>query len=188
MRIIRSHSLLLAFVSFLNSSAFGQSYTTNTVAGTNRLLDGNLATSVPLRSPWGVAQDSSGNIYIADQFENRIRKVGTDGKISTIAGTGEAGFSGENDRAIKAQFDTPRAIRLDGKGNLFIADFNNNRVRKVVLATGVITTVAGNGTVRASGDNGPATQAGLDPMDLALDTSGNLYIADFSNNRVRKVD
>jgi uncharacterized protein (TIGR03437 family) len=84
--------------------------------------------------------------------------------------------------------DAPRALRLDGKGNLFIADYNNNRVRKVVLSTGVISLMAGNGALRASGDNGPATAAALDPDDIALDAAGNLYIADKTNNRIRKVD
>src|SRR6185295_19006353 len=165
-----------------------QSYTSNTVAGTNRLLDGSPATSVPLRSTWGVAQDAAGNIYFADEFENRIRRVGTDGKISTIAGTGESGFSGDNAPAFKATLDSPRALRLDGKGSLYISDYNNNRVRKLVLATGVISLVAGNGAVRASGDNGPATAAALDPHDIAIDAAGNLYIADYTNNRIRKVD
>src|SRR6185295_17291478 len=163
-----------------------QSYTSNTVAGTNRLLDGSPATSVPLRSTWGVAQDAAGNIYFADEFENRIRRVGTDGKISTIAGTGESGFSGDNAPAFKATLDSPRALRLDGKGSLYISDYNNNRVRKLVLATGVISLVAGNGAVRASGDNGPATAAALDPDDIAIDAAGNLYIADYTNNAFAK--
>src|SRR5258706_14261280 len=93
---------------------FSQSYTANTVAGMSRLLDGSAANTVPLRAPWGVAQDSAGNIYIADEFDNRIRKVGTDGRIGTIAGTGFPGFSGDNGQALKAQFNTPRALRLDG--------------------------------------------------------------------------
>src|SRR5258708_24375677 len=90
-----NHRLLLleCFVWLPISAAFGQSYTANTIAGTNRLLDGSPATSAPLRRPWGVVQDPVGNIYVADQFENRVRKEGTDGKISTVAGTGGAGFS-----------------------------------------------------------------------------------------------
>ena len=172
---------------WLASSLFAQSYTMKTVAGTSRLQDGSPATSVPLRSPYGVAQDATGNVYVADSRDNRVRRVGLDGNITTIAGTGVAGFSGDIGPATKAKLDSPRAIRLDGKGNLYIADYYNSRVRKVALSTGVITTVAGSGDFRAAGDNGPARQAGLDTDDIAVDGDGNLYIADFFNNRIRKV-
>src|SRR5579885_3654231 len=158
--------------------SFAQSYTTTTFAGSPRLLDGHPAKSVPLRYPYGAAQDSSGNVYFADSDDNRIRKVDPQGIISTIAGTGEAGFGGDGDQATKAKLKSPQGIKLDGKGNLYIADYNNNRVRKLVLATGVITTVAGNGNFHYSGDGGKATDAGLDPYDIAVDSSGNLYIAD----------
>jgi uncharacterized protein (TIGR03437 family) len=176
------------FYLFNSILVFAQSYTATTVAGMSRLLDGNAANTVPLRAPWGVAQDAAGNIYIADKFDNRIRKVGTDGRISTIAGTGVAGFSGDGGQATMAKLDTPRGLHVDGKGNLFIADYNNQRVRKLALPTGVITTVAGNGTLMASGDNGSALEAGMDPYDVTVDSAGNLYIADLLNSRIRKVD
>lgn len=135
-----------------------------------------------------MAQDAAGNIYFADASDNRVRRVGTDGKITTVAGTGVAGFSGDNGPAIQARLNTPEGIRLDAKGaNLYIGDYSNNRVRMVALSTGVITTVAGNGNFHYSGDKGPAIQAGLDPDDIAIDASGNIYIADYLNNRVRKV-
>src|SRR5882724_6633216 len=108
MRLIQCIVLFICLVWLPMSSAFGQSYTANTIAGTNRLLDGSPATSAPLRHPWGVVQDPAGNIYVADQFENRVRKVGADGKISTVAGTGVAGFSGDNGPALKAQLDAPK--------------------------------------------------------------------------------
>ena len=151
------------FVAFLTeTNVVAQSYRMATVAGSSRLGDGNPATSVPLRYPYGVAQDAAGNIYFADASDNRVRRVGTDGKISTVEGTGVAGFSGDGGPATQAMLDTPEGIRLDAKGaNLYIGDYNNNRVRMVVLATGVITTVAGNGNFHYSGDKGPAIQAGL---------------------------
>ena len=114
-------------------------------------------------------------------------RIGTDGKIASIAGTGQAGFSGDNGAATEAQLDAPRALRLDNKGNLLIGDYHNHRIRKIVLSTGIITTIAGNGKVASSGDRGPATQAGMDTDDLAVDAAGNIFIAEFMNNRIRKV-
>jgi uncharacterized protein (TIGR03437 family) len=188
MKMILSFPLFLLTLFSIASSVDAQSYSMTTVAGSSRLGDGSAATSVPIRYPYGVAQDAAGNIYFADANDNRIRRVGTDGKISTIAGTGVAGYSGDGGPAILAKLDTPEAIRLDTKAaNLYIGDYNNNRVRVVSLVTGTITTVAGNGDFHFSGDKGPAAQAGLDPDDIAIDASGNIYIADYLNNRVRKV-
>jgi uncharacterized protein (TIGR03437 family) len=135
-----------------------------------------------------MVQDAAGNAYFADSADNRIRKVDTSGNISTVAGTGVAGYDGENGKATGAAFDGPQGIALDTKGNLYIADYNNSVVRKVVLSTGITTTVAGMyGKFRYSGDGGPATSAGMDPYDVAVDAAGNLYISDFFNNRIRKV-
>ncbi|HUA83172.1 MAG TPA: Ig-like domain-containing protein [Bryobacteraceae bacterium] len=164
-----------------------QSYLTTTVAGTSRLLDGDPATSVPLRRPWGIAQDSAGNFYFADSSDNRVRRVDVKGTISTVAGNGVAGFSGDGGPATAAELDTPQGVALDSNGNLYIADYYNERVRKVVLSTGVIATVAGNGNYQYSGDGAAATAAGVDPFDVAVDSTGNLYIADNYNSRIRKV-
>ena len=164
-----------------------QSYILSTIAGSNRVLDGHPGKTVPLRYPSGAAQDSSGNAYFADSDDNRIRKIDTNGIVTTIAGTGEAGFSGDGDGATKAKLNGPQGLKLDSKGNLFFGDYNNNRVRKIVLATGIISTVAGNGKFPYSGDGAAATAAGLDPYDIAVDNSGNLYIADYFNNRIRRV-
>ncbi len=143
---IFARALFLSVFLLAAEDAFPQSYVVTTVAGSTRLGDGNAATSVPLRYPYGVAQDAAGNIYFADALDNRVRKVGTDGKISTVAGTGVAGFSGDGGPATKAMLDSPEGLRLDSKGaNLYIGDYNNNRVRMVALATGTITTVAGMG-------------------------------------------
>src|SRR5579863_1417080 len=167
--------------------AFGQSYIIQTVAGTSRLKEGAPVTSTPLRYPWGSAQDASGNVYIADYLDNRILMAGTDGNIHIVAGTGIAGFAGDGGPALKAEFDGPRGIVLDGKGGLYVADYNNSRVRFINLMKGTIATVAGNGDYHWSGDGGPAVAAGLDPADIAVDSAANLYIADFLNNRIRKV-
>ncbi len=162
-----------------------------TVAGTGTQGysgDGGAATSAQIRYPSSVALDASGNLYIADG-NHRIRKVdASTGNISTVAGTGVQGFSGDNGPATSAQFNWPSGVAVDASGNLYIAD-GNNRIRKVDAATGIITTVAGTGTGGFSGDGGPATSAQLHyPRSVALDASGNLYIADWLNNRVRKVD
>jgi uncharacterized protein (TIGR03437 family) len=149
------------------------------------------ATSAQLNFPRGVAVDSAGNVYIADTYNNRIRKV-SNGVISTVAGIGPSnsdtgGYSGDNGPAASAQLNDPTGVAVDSAGSLYIADWANNRIRKV-SNDGVITTVAGNGTQGNGGDGGLATSAQLFyPSDVALDASGNLYIADTSNACIRKV-
>jgi hypothetical protein len=129
--------------------------------------------------------DSAGNLYIADWQNNRIRKV-SNGVISTVAGTGTRGFSGDGGPATSAQLAYPQSVAVDSAGNLYIADTSNSRIRKV--SNGVITTVAGDGRFGFSGDNGPATSAQLNgPVGVAVDSAGNLYIADQVNQRIRKV-
>jgi sugar lactone lactonase YvrE len=159
-----------------------------TVAGTGTpgySGDGGQATSAQLQYPVGVAVDAQGNLYIADSGNNRIRKV-SGGIITTVAGTGTAGYSGDAGPATSAQLQSPDAVTVDAQGNLYIADTGNHRVRKV--SGGIITTLAGNGTLGFSGDGGPATSAQLDyPEGVVLDSQGNLYIADWGNNRIRKL-
>ena len=164
-----------------------------TVAGdTNGYFwgDGIAATSSKLDSPYGVAIDATGNIYIADEGNNRIRKVtAATGIISTVAGNGTQGYSGDGDAATSAEMNRPGGVTLDAAGNLYIADIGNNRIRKVDAASGIITTVAGNGTQGYSGDGDAATSAQLNwPSGVAVDTTGNIYIADNANKRIRKVD
>ncbi len=150
--------------------------------------DGGPAASAELNSPSGVAVDFSGNIYIADYKNNRIRRVDASGVISTVAGKGTAGYSGDGGPASSAELSTPSGVAVDTSGNIYIADSSNNCVRKVD-ASGVISTVAGNGTAGYSGDGGPAVSAELSsPSGVAVDTSGNIYIADDKNNCIRKVD
>lgn len=152
--------------------------------------DGLPATSTSICNPTGVALDSAGNLIIADSGNNRVRKVDHATQIiSTIAGTGGFGFTGDGGLATNASFATLGHIAIDSAGNLFIADVQNNRVRKVDHATQIITTVAGNGASVFSGDGGPAINAGLIfPSRIAISASGALFIADGVNSRVRRVD
>jgi uncharacterized protein (TIGR03437 family) len=165
---------------------WSQPYTISTVAGTTRLLDGHSANTVPLRSPIAVALDSGGNLYIADEFDNRIRKVDTSGNISTYAGTGVPGYNGDRIKAVAAQLSSPTALAIDASGNLYIADEGNSRVR-VISSDGTINTVAGNGSAGSLGDGGPATQAQVNALAVAVDTQGNLYISTLDYH-IRKVD
>jgi uncharacterized repeat protein (TIGR03803 family) len=151
--------------------------------------DGGPATKAELSSPEGLWVDASGNIYIADHTNSRIRKVtASTGIITTVAGNGTTGYSGDGGPATEAELCAPEDVTVDSAGNIYIADSCNSRIRKVTVSTGIITTVAGDGTAGYSGDGGAATKAELDdPIGVGLDTSGNIYIGDFSNNRVRKV-
>jgi len=149
--------------------------------------DGGSATTAALNSPSGIAVDGGGNLYIADAFNNRIRKVTPAGIISTVAGNGNDDYTGDGGAAIAAALSSPLAVAVDASGNLYIADTGNNVIRKVT-ASGTITTVAGNGNDDYTGDGGPAIKAAFSgPAGIAVDPAGNLYIADFNNSAVRKV-
>ena len=165
--------------------------TISTVAGTGTAGyggDNGPATSAQLSYPFGIAVDGAGNLYIADRLNNRVRKVTPGGTISTVAGTGTAGYGGDKGLATSAELDYPTGVAVDGTGNLYIADSANQRIRMVTPGGGIITTVAGTGVPGYSGDTGPATSANLDsPFGVAVDGAGNLYIADYDNNRIRKV-
>lgn len=148
--------------------------------------DGGPATASALNLPEGVALDAAGNLYIADSGNNVVRLVSPNGVITTVAGNGAAGFSGDGGAATSARLNTPWTVAITASGALLIADFNNNRVRKV--EGGIIRTFAGVGSTGFSGDGGLASQAELNaPAALALDPAGNVYIGDSANNRVREV-
>lgn len=172
---------------FIDSS---QSSFIYTVAGSEAwgyAGDGGLATAAALNYPIAPALDSAGNLYIADNKNHVVRKVDAKtGIVTTIAGTGIAGYSGDGGPATSAQLLDPSAIIVDANGNLYIADASVGVVRKVAAATGIISTYAGSTTATSLGDNGPATGAQLSfPAGLALDSTGNLYIGEYL--RVRKV-
>ena len=151
--------------------------------------DGGPATSAELDSPCGVVADSSGNIFIADTRNHRVREVvAATGLIATVAGTGSPGFSGDGGQATVAQLNAPTALAIDSAGNLYIADTRNHRIRRVGATSQAIHTVAGSSIQGFSGDGGPATAAALDaPSGLALDGAGNLLIADSHNQRIREL-
>jgi sugar lactone lactonase YvrE len=151
--------------------------------------DGGPATQAELVDPFGVAVDGSGNIFIADYVNNRIREVvAKTGMIQTVAGNGKQGYSGDGSKATQAELSGPSAVAVDGSGDIFITDSENNVIREVTAATGIIQTVAGNGKGGHSGDGGKATQAELNgPSAACVDDSGNIFIADSVNERVREV-
>jgi hypothetical protein len=163
----------------------------STVAGTGQggySGDGGPATSAQLSvRPYTVALDSSDALYIADAFNHCIRRVGADGIITTVAGNGTPGYSGDGGAAVKAQLNTPTGVAVDQSGILYIADLNNNRIRRVSL-DGRISTVVGTGVPGYSGDAGPAVAAKLSyPWHVAVNADGTLYIADWGNQRIRAV-
>ena len=151
--------------------------------------DGDPAVDAALNYPEAIALDSTGNLYIADSFNNRIREVSADtGIIATLAGNYASGFAGDGGEAPYSLLAGPGGVAVDGYGDVYIADTGNERIRKIDGVTGIITTVAGNGTEGFSGDGGPATSAELDlPHDVALDAVGNVYFFDANNRRIRKI-
>jgi uncharacterized protein (TIGR03437 family) len=161
-----------------------------TIAGTGSASfsgDGGPANLATLNVAVDVSADRAGNLFIADQFNHRIRKIATNGVISTVAGTGAPGYSGDGGPAVNAQINTPTGICADAAGNLYIADVGNQRIRKVD-ASGIITTLAGNGSKGYGGDGGPATSAGFyNAVRIAVDPSGNVLVADQSDHRIRRI-
>ena len=148
--------------------------------------DGGAATLASLNNPTAAAFDASGNLYVTDQINQRIRRIDSNGTITTVAGNGNIAYAGDGGAATSAALNYPGGIAVDGAGTLFIVDTVNNRVRKV--SGGTISTVAGTGTQGFGGDGGAALQAQLNnPFSIAIDKSGNLYIGDLGNNRIRKI-
>lgn len=185
--MIRSAVLFLSCVSLFAQTPG----TIQTIAGTGAAAftgDGGAATAAALNTPVDVAADGAGNLFVADQFNHRIRKIAANGTISTVAGNGSGGFSGDGGLAVNAQINTPTGVFVDTLGNLYIADVGNARIRKVDVS-GKITTIAGNGVKAYSGDGGAATNASLfNAVRVTTDAAGNnVFIADQSNHRIRRI-
>jgi streptogramin lyase len=186
---------------FLAAALFGlvalqayaaDTYRISTVAGNGKpgySGDGGEATTAMLnfRGSFGLLVDSARNIYIADGGNNRIRKVDWTGRITTVAGNGEPGFSGDDGPATKASLYMPTSVDMDRDGNLYIADSGNFRIRRID-ASGIITTIAGTGGQQSTGDGGAATEADLSPAGIRFDSAGNLYVTDRTVNVIRRID
>jgi trimeric autotransporter adhesin len=180
---------LLGIISAFSISAHSQIISTKAGNGISGFAgDGGSAASAKLQAPAGMALGANGNLYFADQYNNRIRMINAAGIISTVAGNDTAGWSGDGGAATAARLHEPAGIALDATGNIYVADVKNSRIRKITTA-GVISTIAGTGVAGFSGDNDTATKASLNmPTGVAVDDSGNVYIADRKNNRIRKVN
>ena len=165
----------------------------STVAGTPGSQgdsgDGGKATGAKFEIPFGILVDRAGDIFIVDPGNNNVLKIAAStGIITTVAGNGTRGFSGDGGAATSAELNQPQAVALDAAGNMYITDTINSRVRKVDATTGIITTVAGNGSVTSSGDGGPATNAGLvQPAGIALDSADNIFVTDSGEPGVREI-
>src|SRR5581483_6069159 len=192
--LLRTFLFILAILFSTGSSlspAWGQ--VISTAAGTGApgyTGDGGAATSARLNSNEGVGVDAQGNFYVVDSGNDVVRKVniGT-GVITTVAGSGSFGYSGDGGPATSAKLGDPSSIVVDAQGNLYICDSLNNVVRKVTAATGVITTIAGTGACGYSGNGGPATSARMcNPDGITLDASGNIYVAEISESVVVKIN
>ena len=180
-------TLSLFVTLLLTLFAHGQIITTIAGSSGTSLGDGGPATNASLIGPFDVALDGKGNYYITDGYHDRIRKVDSAGTITTVAGSGMTGYNGDSILATTAMLDRPLGLVVDRVGNIYFSDAYNNRVRKVDTA-GIITTVAGNGNTVYNGDNIAAVSAAInDPHFIALDDSGDLYIAEYGGHRIRKV-
>ncbi|MGD9959917.1 hypothetical protein [Nocardioides sp.] len=156
--------------------------------GTTYSGDGQQSVAVGINTPWGLAIDSQDRVYFADSALHSVRRINLNGTVTTIAGTGTSGNTGDGGQATAARLNTPVRLAFDAAGNLYIADSGNNKIRKVTTATGVITTVAGTGTAGNTGDGGQATAARLrTPYDVAFGPDGSMFIADRANHKIRKV-
>ncbi len=153
----------------------------------DHFLDGEDNNTNSTFNPTGLKVDRNGNMFIVDRLNHCIKKMDTQGFVTTIAGNKIEGYGGDGEQAIQASLKYPLDVTIDAKGNIIIADSNNDRVRKVD-EQGIITTIAGNGEEGYSGDGGPATEASLSPTDIDIDPNGNIIIADCNNHRIRKIN
>jgi trimeric autotransporter adhesin len=146
------------------------------------------ATTCKMNQPMSLAHDGSGNTYIAEGNGSRVRVVTSAGIILTLCGDGSYAYAGDGGVATASKVSGPHGLAVNGAGDLYVADMGNNRIRKIDHTTGVITTVAGNGASTYAGDGGPASAAQFQPFDVKFDAAGNMYICDWTNNRIRKIN
>lgn len=181
--------LVVALILSSHSAASTQAEKIVLVAGGGKGPDGGPAIGAAMGQPFGTAIDKHGNLFIADFSDHRVRKVDLSGTITTVGGNGEAGFAGDGGPATAGSFKAMHDLVLDGEGNLYIADSSNRRVRRIDARTGILTTVAGDGEKRVSGDGGPASEASLDGVaSLFFDAKfTKLYLTGFSGV-VRVID
>ena len=168
------------------------SATIGTVAGTGKAGhtgEGGVATEARINGPFGVVKGPQGNLYICDTFNHLVRCVDVRGKITTVAGTGKKGYSGDEGKSIRANLNEPYEVRVGTDGNVYFVEMQNHIVRRVDLKTGKIATIAGTGQRGFSGDGGTAIKAKMNrPHSIQFGPEGNLYICDIGNHRIRKVD
>src|SRR5690349_20772906 len=187
MRNWRSAWLILSGLAVWAESGSLPTYRIDTVAGSADMGDEGRALAAEFGNIQSVALDRFGNLYVSDTDYHRVRKVNADGWITTVAGTGIAGFSGDGGPGTRAQLNMPYGLAAGPAGELYVADLGNHRVRRIA-PDGVISTIVGNGQCGAAGDGGPAAGALLcGPRNVVLDRAGNLYISEFQGQRIRKI-
>lgn len=178
--------------SLFSVTVLGAGWTVANVAGTGvqgHSDDGQAAIAAQINDPYGVVRGPDGALWFCEHAGHSIRRIAPDGTISTVAGTGKQGYSGDGGPARDATFNLPHEIRFDASGNLFIADMANHAIRRIDLKTGIVTTFAGNRSKGYSGDGGPADQASLNsPHSIQFGPDGDLYICDVANHVIRRVD
>lgn len=184
--------LLIAILLCIRCNSNAQVSIITTIAGKSPYGfsgDGGPASNAQLKAPYKVCSDQLGDIIIADAFNHRIRKINcATGTITTIAGNGIGGFSGDGGPATNAQLAVPQAVAVDGDDNIYICDGSNHRIRKITASTGIINTIVGTGTTGSSGDGSIATNAEIyAPGGVFIDKFRNVYVADWGNNKVRKI-
>jgi streptogramin lyase len=182
----------LLLLAFLAHTATAAEWNLSTFAGSGvkgGSGDGGPATAAQIDNPFGVVRGPDGAIWFCEYTGQRIRRVAPDGTISTIAGTGQQGYTGDGGPALQATFKLPHELRFDAQGDLYIVDMTNHAVRKIDLKTKIITTIAGNGVAGYSGDGGPAVKAQFkQPHSIQFGPEGDLYVCDIGNHVIRKID
>lgn len=191
--IVSFHTMrLLLTLALLVQSVSAAEWTISTFAGNGTQGgsgDGGPATAAQIDNPFGVVRGPDGAIWFCEYTGQRIRRVAPDGTISTIAGTGKAGYSGDGGPALQATFRLPHELRFDAAGDLYVVDMTNHAVRKIDMKTKIITTFAGTGTAGYSGDGGPAAQAQFkQPHSIQFGPDGSLYVCDIGNHVIRRID